>query len=217
VRKDIEHLPPPDLEEPESIAKFCYEMNLKHVVITTVTRDDLPDEGAGQMIETVRQIRNYCNEKVTVEVLISDLQGNWKLLSTIIDAKPNVLNHNIETVKKLYPLVRPQADYERSLFLLQKVKELDSEMLTKSGFMVGLGENNEEVLALMDNLRVAKVDILTIGQYMQPTKKHIPVVTYVHPETFLYYQEEGLKKGFKMVESGPLVRSSYRAEKARDI
>jgi lipoic acid synthetase len=217
VNKDVENLQAPDKNEPLSIALFSKQMNLKHIVITTVTRDDLSDGGAGQFIETIRQIRKNCDKDVTIEVLISDLQGNWEQLQAIVEEKPDVLNHNIETIERLYPKVRPLADYERSLQLLKKVKTIDAKMLTKSGFMVGLGETKQEVLALMDDLRAVDVDVLTIGQYMQPSKKHLPVVTYEHPETFSYYKEEAIKKGFQLVESNPLVRSSYRAEKARNI
>jgi len=215
VNKDISQIRKPDPAEPENIAQLVKDLQLKHVVITTVTRDDLEDGGAGQFVRVIEEIKNAGNEDTSIEVLISDLNGDLQQLKKIIEAGPDVLNHNVETVKRLYPQVRPQADFERSLDILTKAKEIDGNLVTKSGFMVGLGEKKEEIISLMQILRQADVDLITIGQYMAPSQQHYPVMEYIHPEVFDYYKIEGEKMGFKLVESAPLVRSSYHAERVR--
>jgi lipoic acid synthetase len=204
---------PPDPLEPSHIAELSKELKLKHIVVTTVTRDDLPDGGASQFVKVLDEIREKCPATVTTETLISDLEGNWDALKTIIAAKPTVLNHNVETIERLYPDVRPMANYHRSLELLQKVKEIDPSIITKSGLMVGLGETVEEVKVLLDDLYKHQVQIVTIGQYLQPSMAHIPVKEYVHPDIFEEYRKYGEELGFIFVESGPLVRSSYHAER----
>ena len=217
VEKDKKNLLPPDPKEPEAIANLAKKLNLKHIVITTVTRDDLSDGGASQFVETLKKIKEICDKDVSTEVLISDLQGDAEQLQKIIAAAPDILNHNVETVPRLYPKVRPMADYQRSLNVLATAKKLNQNLITKSGLMLGLGEKKNEVLSLMEDLRKAGVDILTIGQYMQPSLKHYPVKEYVHPDVFKYYRLIGEKMGFKIVESAPLVRSSYHAERARKL
>jgi len=217
VEKDKKNLLPPDPKEPEAIANLAKKLNLKHIVITTVTRDDLSDGGASQFVETLKKIKEICDKDVSTEVLISDLQGDAEQLQKIIAAAPDILNHNVETVPRLYPKVRPMADYQRSLNVLATAKKLNQNLITKSGLMLGLGEKKNEVLSLMEDLRKAGVDILTIGQYMQPSLKHYPVKEYVHPDIFKYYRLIGEKMGFKIVESAPLVRSSYHAERARKL
>ncbi len=207
----------PDPKEPGAIAELCKKLKLKHVVITTVTRDDLPDGGAFQFVKVIEELRRVCGDGVTIEVLISDLQGNMEHVKQIIDAGPDVLNHNVETIPRLYEEVRPSADFERSLAILKEGKLHDPKILTKSGLMVGLGETEEEVISLLRELRNADVDIVTIGQYLAPSGDHYPVREYVHPDVFDRYRREGEDMGFKLIESGPLVRSSYHAEKARDI
>lgn len=204
-----------DPDEPSNIGKACKELGLKHVVVTSVTRDDLPDGGAVHFAHTVHAIR-WQNSSSTIELLISDLNGNWDALKTITDSRPDVLNHNIETVPSLYAKVRPQASYKRSLELLKKVKELDCKILTKSGIMVGLGEKDAEVYRVMDDLRKHGCDILTIGQYLQPTNQHIKLKEYVHPDKFEKYRIEAEKRGFNFVSSGPFVRSSYNASLSLD-
>jgi lipoic acid synthetase len=211
-----QQLLPPDPQEPENIAMLSKELNLQHVVLTTVTRDDIADGGAAHFVKTVNKIREYCGSQLSIEVLISDLQGNWNDLVTILDSNPDILNHNVETIARLYQEVRPMAKYQRSLELLKRAKELSTGILTKSGFMVGLGKTDKEVMALLQDLREADVDIVTIGQYMQPSPQHFEVQRYVEPKTFMKYRKEGLAMGFKLVESAPLVRSSYKAEKARE-
>lgn len=208
------HPPQPvDPQEPEHVAEAVSQLGLKYVVITSVTRDDLPDGGASHFARVIEAIRQHSND-VKIEVLIPDLQGNPDALATIVAAAPHVINHNVETVPRLYPTVRPQAIYERSLWLLQQVKMLDAKILTKSGLMVGLGETEEEVQQVMQDLRAVDCDLLTIGQYLAPSRQHHPVAAYIPPETFAEYQRLGYKLGFKHVESGPLVRSSYHAESA---
>lgn len=199
-----------DSKEPENIGKACRELGLKHIVITSVTRDDLEDSGAGHYAETVNQIRKL-NPYATIELLIPDLKGDWESLEVILDAKPDILNHNMETVQRLYEEVRPEAVYERSLELLKKVKEYDNRIFTKSGIMLGLGEEESEVLQVMEDLRKIDCDILTIGQYLQPSEGHILLKEYIHPDKFKEYEKLGLEKGFKYVSSGPFVRSSFNA------
>lgn len=215
VNKDKSLLQPPDPAEPDSLAELAALLELQHVVITTVTRDDLPDGGAGQFIKVIEALRRSCRPDVSIEVLISDLQGDAEQIARIVRATPDVLNHNVETVSRLYPLVRPQADFRRSLRLLQQARELAPDMITKSGFMVGLGESREEVISLLEDLRAADVNLVTIGQYLAPSDQHFPVAEYVHPDIFSQYREAGIKLGFQLVEAAPLVRSSYHAEKAR--
>ena len=204
-----------DLREPRRVADAVKELNLRHVVITSVDRDDLKDGGSAIFAETVELIRQEM-PNTTIEILIPDFKGDEYAFNIIMQNPPDILNHNLETVPRLYPHVRPQAKYKRSLELLLWFKEHN--LKTKSGIMVGIGEQPEEVLALMHNLVDYKCDILTIGQYLQPTKEHLPIDRYVTPEEFRMYKEEGLKMGFKAVESGPLVRSSYHADvQAREI
>jgi lipoyl synthase len=185
-------------------------MGLKHAVITSVNRDELEDGGASIFAETIREIREQI-PGCAVEVLTPDFKGDRSALKTLIDARPDTFNHNIETVPRLYPAVRPQAKYDRSLEVLRYVKELDPEGLTKSGFMVGLGEVEEEIHETMLDLREHDVDILTIGQYLRPTENHLPMSRYYTPEEFASLKRYGFELGFKHVESGPLVRSSYHA------
>lgn len=199
-----------DPNEPENIGIACKELGLKHVVVTSVTRDDLPDGGAEHFAKTVKAIRNQ-NPLSTIELLIPDLKGNWEALKTIVESKPDILNHNLETVKNLYDIVRPQADYRRSLELLKNVKIFDSSIYTKSGIMVGLGEKEEEIYSLMDDLRSIECDILTIGQYLRPSQQHIEIKEYIHPDLFEKYKQAAEEKGFRYVASGPFVRSSYNA------
>ena len=200
-----------DVMEPYRVAESVKLMGLKHAVITSVDRDDLKDGGAKVWAATIRMIRKHC-PGVTMETLIPDFQGKWENLQYVIDAKPEVVSHNIETVKRLTKEVRMQAKYERSLEVLKRLKDGGIKR-TKSGIMLGLGETEEEVLEAMDDLRAAGVDVLTIGQYLQPTKKHLAVQEYIHPDMFKKYESIGLNKGFAFVESGPLVRSSYHAER----
>ena len=198
-----------DLDEPRRVAEAVRTMKLRHAVVTSVNRDELPDGGSGIFAATIRAIRDQV-PGCSIEVLIPDFQGIPEQIQTVIDARPDILNHNIETVARLYRSVRPQARYERTLSLLRMAKEQG--LTTKTGFMVGLGETAEEVAAMMADIRGAGVDILTIGQYLQPTKDHLPVIRYVTPEEFAAYRALGLELGFRHVESGPLVRSSYHAE-----
>ncbi len=199
-----------DVFEPAKIAKSVSLMEVKHCVITSVDRDDLADGGAEIWAQTVRAIRRK-SPTTTMETLIPDFMGKWENLQKIIDVAPEIVSHNLETVRRLTKEVRIQAKYNRSLELLRRLKE--GGMKTKSGVMLGLGETEEEVLETMDDLRAVNVDILTLGQYLQPTKEHLPVDEFVSPEKFARYKEIGLQKGFRFVESGPLVRSSYHAEK----
>jgi lipoyl synthase len=200
-----------DWQEPERVAESVRIMNLKHVVVTAVARDDLKDGGAAVFAETVRAIRRK-NPFTTIEVLPSDMGGVYENLKTLMDARPDILNHNIETVRRLTPRVRARATYERSLEFLRRAKELQPDIPTKSSIMVGLGETKEEIIEAMDDLRANHVDILTIGQYLQPTKKHLKVVKYYHPDEFRELKEIALSKGFTHCEAGPLVRSSYHAD-----
>lgn len=199
-----------DPEEPANVAKAVRQMGLSHVVITSVDRDDLPDGGAQHFVEVIRAIRDTSPE-TTIEVLTPDFLRKPGALEKVVAAKPDVFNHNLETVPSNYLTVRPGARYFHSIRLLQRVKELDPSMFTKSGIMVGLGEERNEVLQLMDDLRTADVDFLTIGQYLQPTKKHHPVKKFVTPEEFKSYETIAYTKGFLLVSSSPLTRSSHHA------
>lgn len=199
-----------DLDEPRRVADSVEQLNLRHVVITSVNRDELKDGGASIFSETIRLIRER-NPECTIEILIPDFKGDVDAFNIIMKNPPNILNHNLETVKHLYHAVRPQAKYERSLELIKWFK--DKGLRTKSGIMVGIGETYDQVIELMHDLRNYGCDILTIGQYLQPTKNHLPVQRYVTLDEFAKYKEEGLKMGFLAVESAPLVRSSYHADK----
>ena len=199
-----------DLKEPERVAESVKLMKVKHAVLTSVDRDDLKDGGSIIWVQTVESIRRT-SPSTTLETLIPDFAGKWDNLQRIIDVAPEIVSHNLETVRRLTKAVRIQAKYDRSLELLFRLKK--GGMKTKSGVMLGLGESSDEVIETMEDLRNVKVDILTLGQYLQPTPKHLPVTEFITPEKFLEYKELGLKMGFKYVESGPLVRSSYRAEK----
>lgn len=201
---------PVDPAEPQSVADAALELGLKHVVVTSVTRDDLPDGGAKHFSKVIKAIKTKKNDMV-VEVLIPDFRGSFEALETVVKAKPEILNHNVETVPRLYSEVRPAALYERSLELLKRVKSIDSSVFTKSGIMVGLGEKEEEVIEVFKDLRLAGCDFLTVGQYLAPSAKHYPVVEYVSPDTFKMYKEQALSLGFSFVASAPLVRSSYNA------
>jgi lipoic acid synthetase len=201
---------PLDPEEPEHVAQAVQAMDLKHAVITSVDRDDLPDGGAAVFAAVVRRIRALQPE-CTVEVLIPDFRGRIEPLKMVMDVQPDILNHNVETVPRLFRAVQPQCRYDWSLAVLRNAKELWPEAVTKSGLMVGLGENVDEVLEVMRDLRELGVDILTIGQYLQPTKNHIPIDRYYTPEEFEAFRERGYEMGFRWVESSPLVRSSYHA------
>jgi lipoic acid synthetase len=198
-----------DYDEPNRVAESVQKLGLKHVVITSVDRDDQKHGGADIFAMVIRKINEQVPE-CKVEVLIPDFKGNWDALQMVLNAKPDILNHNIETVQRLYHFVRPQANYERTLELLKRSKEKG--FVTKSGLMVGLGETNDEVLELLHDLRSVDCDIATIGQYLRPTKNNLPVQRYVHPDEFKMFKEEGIKMGFKHIESGPLVRSSYHAD-----
>jgi lipoic acid synthetase len=205
-----------DPTEPARLAEAVRRMNLSHVVITSVNRDDLPDGGASQFSKCLHAVRSIMPHS-TIEVLIPDLCGNWEALAVILDAQPHVLNHNTETVPRLYRRVRPQGSYERSLQLLQTTRQLAPKIYTKSGIMVGLGETHEEVLQVMQDLRSVDCDILTIGQYLQPSRHHLPVKELVHPDQFAQWQTEGEKLGFLQVVSSPLTRSSYHAEAVQQL
>lgn len=207
------HPLPPDPEEPENVAVAAQKLGLRHVVLTCPTRDDLPDGGAEHFAKTVRAIRAKC-PGVTVETLISDMKMNTAALDVVVEAHPEVLNHNVETVEALQKAVRPQADYRRSLSVLRYCKEKDPTLLTKTGFMVGLGESEEQIEALLDDVLATGCDILTIGQYLQPTPEHYPLARYATPEDFARYKEMALAKGFRYVASAPLARSSYKAWEA---
>ncbi|CEG28430.1 lipoyl synthase [Bacillus sp. B-jedd] len=200
-----------DLQEPERVADSVFQMNLKHAVITAVARDDLRDGGSAVFAETVRAVRRK-NPFTTVEVLPSDMGGVEENLRTLMDARPDILNHNIETVRRLTPRVRARATYERSLEFLRRAKEMQPDIPTKSSLMIGLGETWDEIVEVMDDLRANHVDIMTIGQYLQPTKKHLNVVKYYTPDEFNELKQIAMSKGFSHCESGPLVRSSYHAD-----
>lgn len=200
-----------DIEEPKKVAIAVDKLKLKHAVITSVTRDDLNDGGSNQFVEVVKEIRAL-NKGITVEILIPDFGGEPSSLAKVIAVKPDIINHNVETVPELYPTVRPKAIYQRSLELLRRVKEADQSIFTKSGIMLGLGETEEGVINVMKDLRSVGCDILTIGQYLAPSSKHHPVVEYVHPDIYAKYKNIGMELGFKNVASSPLVRSSYHAD-----
>lgn len=201
---------PVDEKEPERLLEAVEKLDLSYIVITSVTRDDLPDGGAGQFARTVSLLREKKPDSV-VEVLIPDFLGSAAALSTVISAGPDVINHNLETVPRLYPEVRPGADYDRSVKLLARVKDVNPGTVTKSGLMLGLGENRQEVIEVMGDLREADCDLLTIGQYLRPSPESHPVVRYLSPEEFAGYRDIGKDLGFAEVASAPLVRSSYRA------
>jgi lipoic acid synthetase len=216
---------PVDRDEPRRVAESLALMGLRHVVITSVNRDELRDGGAGVWAETIVRARESC-PAMSIEVLIPDFEGDEAALQMVIDARPHIINHNIECAKRMYPAVRPSAKYERSIELLRRVKAQGG--VAKTGIMVGIGERDAEVLALMDEV-IEKTgrhdgpaagdacDILTIGQYLQPTRNHLPIDRWVTPEQFAMFKEEGLRRGFKVVESGPLVRSSYHADHQADV
>lgn len=200
---------PVDPEEPLKVALAVQQMGISHVVITSVNRDELPDQGSTIWAKTIEEVRRL-NPKVSIEVLIPDFKGDLNCLQRVLDARPDILNHNVETVPRLYRTVRPQAKYERSLEVLKYAKEKG--FITKTGIMVGIGETFDEVIEVMKDLREINVDIFTVGQYLQPTPKHLPVDRFVPPEEFKQYRLIGIQLGFRHVESGPLVRSSYHAE-----
>lgn len=206
-----ERLPPPDADEPLMVARMAAEMRLRHVVVTSVTRDDLPDGGAGHFAGVISALRAALPD-ARIEVLTPDFHGDPQALARVLEAGPHIFNHNLETVRRLYPRVRPQAGYERSLEVLAFAARYRPELLTKSGFMVGLGERPEEVRQLLYDLRQAGVQIVTVGQYLQPTRRNLAVAEYVSPAQFEAYRELGLALGFRTVLSGPFVRSSYLAE-----
>ena len=199
-----------DAQEPVHVAQVANDLGLKHVVVTSVARDDLKDEGAGQFAATIRALHE-ANPLAIVEVLTPDFKAKRDLILTVTDAKPEIYNHNVETVERLQRVVRPQAKYERSLEVLRVVKELDPLIYTKSGIMLGLGETQDEVIRTLNDLRSVGVDAVTIGQYLRPTMHHLPVNEYVHPDVFQEYERIGEAMGFSFVASGPFIRSSYNA------
>jgi lipoyl synthase len=199
-----------DWSEPKRLADAVARLELRHVVITSVTRDDLPDGGAAVFAATIRQLKRH-DAALGVEVLIPDFQGNWDALKVVMDAGPDILNHNLETVPRLYSRVRPKAVYTQSLELLRRARELSPRTPTKSGLMVGLGETRAELLTTFEDLRANGVDVLTVGQYLRPTMRHLPVERFVSPEEFAEFKTVARGLGFRHVESGPLVRSSYHA------
>jgi lipoyl synthase len=201
-----------DPAEPASVARMASEMGLRYVVITSVNRDDLPDGGSRHFAQTVREVRQAL-PAARVEVLTPDFCGDFDAVARVLDAGPDVFNHNMETVPRLYPRVRPQADYRQSLEVLAFARRHRAEVLTKSGFMAGLGENDAEVRTLLRDLRAADVDVATIGQYLQPSRRNLPVSEFISPRQFDAWRDYGLSLGFQMVFSGPLVRSSYMAER----
>ncbi len=199
-----------DADEPEHVAEVCSDLGLKHVVVTSVARDDLKDEGAGQFAATITALHQK-NPELIVEVLTPDFKAKPELISIVVNSGPEIFNHNVETVRRLQTIVRPQARYERSLRVLQIVKELNPKIYTKSGIMVGLGENHDEIIETLSDLRASGVDAVTIGQYLRPTMRHLPVNSFVHPKKFEEYQKIGEAMGFAFVASAPFVRSSYNA------
>ena len=199
-----------DEDEPKRVAQAIRLMQVKHAVITSVNRDELADKGAEIWYQTVREIKTS-SPATTIETLIPDVKAQWSALVRMIEAGQEVVSHNMETVEELYRMVRPQAKYNRSLEQIKRTKEFGKR--TKSGLMLGIGETKDQVYKAMDDLAEHRCDVLTLGQYLQPTKNHLPVIEFIHPDLFLHYKEEGLKRGIQLVESGPLVRSSYHAER----
>jgi len=204
---------PLNKNEPRDIAESVKTLGLKYVVVTSVTRDDLPDGGARIFSQTIQEIRQL-NPVVHIEVLIPDFKADGTALQSIVDSAPDVINHNIEVVETLFPEIRPQGEYQRSLSVLRTIKTMDKQMKTKSGFMIGLGETKEQILATIQDLKTAHVDFLTIGQYLQPTKQHAEIKKYYTPDEFQEFKNIALSLSFAHVESGPLVRSSYHAQNA---
>ncbi len=196
--------------EPVNVAMSAKKMGMHHVVVTSVTRDDLPDQGAEHFARTIDQLHRH-NPEIIVEVLTPDFKGDDGCLRTVCAAHPEIYNHNVETIERLHTLVRPQAKYDRTMRLLERVKEIDPTIYTKSGLMLGLGETKDEVLDTLQDLRAVGVDAVTIGQYLRPTMKHLPVVEYIHPSVFKEYERIGEEMGFAFVASGPFIRSSYNA------
>jgi lipoyl synthase len=214
---DFEKKPQPlDATEPTRLAEAVRRMKLNHVVITSVNRDDLVDGGASQFVRCIEEIRNVSPD-TTIEILIPDLCGNWEALKVILNSRPEVLNHNTETVPRLYKRTRPQGNYERTMELLKRSREIAPWVYTKSGIMVGLGETDAEIRQVMQDLRAVDCDILTIGQYLQPSQKHLQVNDFIHPEQFAAWQVFGEEIGFLQVVSSPLTRSSYHAEQVREL
>jgi len=203
---------PPNVNEPEHVVEAVKKLGLRHVVITSVTRDDLPDGGAYQFAKVVEAIRSY-DPQITTEVLIPDFQGSLSALEVVVASRPVIINHNVETAPRLYPQVRPQANYERSIELLKNVKSMGKELLAKSGLMLGLGERREEVIQIMEDLRKVDCDFLTIGQYLRPSLNHHEVVRFAPPVEFEEYKNAGVAMGFRGVASAPFVRSSFQADK----
>ena len=197
-------------DEPERVAEAVRRLGLKHVVITAVARDDLADGGAAHFANTILAVRQV-QEQIVVEVLVPDFNGNETAIKSVLSAQPDIFNHNLETVERLSPVVRSRAKYRRSLRVLQRARQIDPDVVTKSGIMLGLGETENELLQSLDDLREAGVQVLTMGQYLRPTPKHLPVIEYIVPQAFEFYREVALQKGFEYVASGPLVRSSYHA------
>jgi lipoic acid synthetase len=199
-----------EADEPQRVAEAVRRMRLKHIVITAVARDDLADGGAEHFAQTIRAVRAL-DPEIVIEVLTPDFNGKEPALASVAAAQPDIFNHNLETVERLTPFVRSRAKYRLSLSVLRRMKEVDPAVVTKSGLMLGLGETETELFQAMDDLRDARVQVLTLGQYLRPTPQHLPVVEYVRPETFAFYKEVAERKGFGYVASGPLVRSSYHA------
>ncbi|ENO11782.1 lipoate synthase [Thermoplasmatales archaeon SCGC AB-539-C06] len=199
--------------EPKDVAESVKELGLKYAVITSVTRDDLEDGGASVFYDTVKEIKKLSNS-CKIEVLIPDFRESEEALKKVVDSKPNVVNHNIEVAEELFPEIRPKGNYRSSLEVLKNIKKIDKNVRSKSGFMVGLGENKDQIVKTMQDLRGSDVDFLTIGQYLQPTRNHAEIKTYYTPKEFDEFKKTAMELGFKHVESGPLVRSSYRAEEA---
>ncbi len=212
VAHDDAPLPPPDADEPPAVAEASRRLGLRHVVVTSVTRDDLPDGGAGHFAATIRAVRDRLPDAV-IEVLTPDFRGDGDALAVVLAAKPTVFNHNLETVRRLFPVVRPQANYRRSLDVLAAAAGAAPEVWTKSGLMIGLGETDDEVSGAIGDLRSVGCDILTIGQYLAPSDAHEPVRRFVRPERFDAWRDEAKQAGFRAVASGPFVRSSYQAER----
>jgi lipoic acid synthetase len=202
---------PPSLDEPRAVAETARRLGLKHVVVTCVTRDDLADGGAQQFAETIRELR-IALPQAAVEVLTSDFRGNLDSVRTVVEARPDYFNHNVETVPRLYDYVRPGSRFERSLTVLREAKNVDATVITKSGLMLGLGERRDEVVEVLQRLREHEVEIVTMGQYLQPKREKLDVVEYIHPTVFDEYRDLGLALGFRAVFAGPFVRSSYMAD-----